>query len=292
MQIGSDGSHDPGTTNGAGGAIIAAPQTPETFLDVGAKCLIEDGMSSLSAEQYGITSGILALIVLCKLYGYPTNSPKVLFWIDNKEALSRARKAEEIGIQLREYEVSDYNMKVLMQKVIKEVKTHINITFDKVKSHQEGPEEDLPFEAILNNRADELAVWIKNKVHGPTKKAIPGECMGLGMMDNRNIFIKNLKATVYMKVNGTSTREYLMEKNNWNQATLEMIDWKGMQKVLEVLPIQTRIGRVQLIHHWQNTGEQKVLFAQSDKRNHCVEASTQSLREEQIKILGNCPFNG
>ena len=94
-----------------------------------------------------------------------------------------------------------------------------------------------------------------------------------------------------MKVNGMNTQEYLMTKNKWSQSTLNMIDWKGMQRVLEVLPIQTRIGRVQLIHHWQNTGDQKMLFAQSDKQNQSDDATTQSLCDEQIKIIGKCPFN-
>ena len=87
-----------------------------------------------------------------------------------------------------------------MQTIIRHAQKYINIKFDKVKSHQGGPEEDLPFEAILNNKADELAVWIKNNVQGPTKNLIPGERMGIGVMKKDNIFIKDIKKTVKIQI--------------------------------------------------------------------------------------------
>ena len=77
---------------------------------------------------------------------------------------------------------------------------YINIKFNKVKSHQTGNPEDLPFEAILNNKADELATWIKERVHGPIQCLHLNEGTGFGLFNDKNILIKDTKSYVYMKV--------------------------------------------------------------------------------------------
>ena len=277
--------------NGAGGAILAAETNPDDYLGVGAKCLMEEGMSSLTAEQYGITSGILALKVLCMRYGYPRDCPTVLVWIDNEEALSRAQSADETPIQLKEFDSSDFCVKAIMQALIRETKKYVNIQFGKVKSHQIGDVTDLPFEANLNNKADELANWIKNTVNGPIQCLRLGEGTGFGIFNDQGILIKDIKAHIYMKVNGNSTQEYLMQKNRWSAEVFSSIDWIGIKRVLEALPIQKQMGRVQLMHHWQNTGEKKMLFANSSSKSKCEDIDTQKLREDLIQLDCKCPFN-
>ena len=163
IQVGSDGSHDPDSTNGAGGAIIASEEEEDNILGVGAKCQIEEGMSSLTTEQYGVISGILAIVLVCKRFGTPNNKPIVKFWIDNNEALTIAQEYNVTPIQLKEYDVSDYWMKNIMQHVTMAANKYLSLRFHKVKSHQSGEDNELSFEARLNNRADELAVWIKIK---------------------------------------------------------------------------------------------------------------------------------
>ena len=88
VQIASDGSHDPGTMNGAGAAIIMSEQSDDECIGVGSKCLYKEGMSSLTTEQYGVISGVLALIILCRCYATTNVKPTVVFWMDNEEMLS------------------------------------------------------------------------------------------------------------------------------------------------------------------------------------------------------------
>ena len=197
-----------------GGAILSTDENSDMTLGVGSKCSIEDGMSSLTAEQYGITSGILALSILSQEFGKPKNRLRVIFWIDNEEALNRAKNANLQAVQLKEFDVSDYAVKTIMQSTINTVQRYFNIQFNKVKSHQEGPYELLPFEAILNNKADDLANWLKNCVYGPSpvldSKIIPGMCL----LTENEVPIKDIKSHIYMKVNGSTTKHYLKEKTD------------------------------------------------------------------------------
>ena len=40
------------------------------------------------------------------------------------------------------------------------------------------------------------------------------------------------------------------------------------------------------MHHWQNTGEQKMLFAKSSSKSQCIDIDTQKLREDLLKLGG------
>ena len=178
-----------------------------------------------------------------------------------------------------------------MQQIIKNASKYINIQFSKVKSHQKGSESKLSFEAKLNNKADELAVWIKNTVHGPTPKTTVEDGMGICLLNEQGIILKDCQQFVYEKINGDKTKDYLMKKNKWTLETISLIEWTGVQLVLESLPnIQQRIGQVQLMHHWQNIGEQKQLFGRSKKTIHNSDAEVQTIKDKQICLLGKCPF--
>ena len=93
-------------------------QSDDEYIGVGSKCLYEGGMSSLTAEQYGVISGVLALIILCRCYATNNVKPTVVFWIDNEETLSRTLDAHDKPIKLKDYDVSDYTMMMRMKKVI------------------------------------------------------------------------------------------------------------------------------------------------------------------------------
>ena len=69
LHIGTDGSHIPETFDGAGAAIVAPFGSLEHILKAGSKCHVEHGMSSLTTEQYGIISGLIALHVLLMKLG-------------------------------------------------------------------------------------------------------------------------------------------------------------------------------------------------------------------------------
>ena len=104
--------------------------------------------------------------VLIKRWGIPQNRPLINVWIDNEEALSQAGNWKTPLIKLKEYGASDYSIKCVMHKAIKEVSASVKFKFLKVKSHQTGDPSDLPFEAKLNNLANELAELIRTQVQG------------------------------------------------------------------------------------------------------------------------------
>ena len=93
-------------------------------------------------------------------FGHPQKGTSITIWVDNEEALTGAKEYQLQLIKLKEYDVSDYNKKIMMQQLIKEMSQYITLDFQKVKGHQQGEDHELPFEAKLNNMADELAQMI------------------------------------------------------------------------------------------------------------------------------------
>ena len=129
LQIATDGSHIPNTLLGAGAAVLADENKPQHEVKVGAQCLLEEGMSSLTPEQYGIVGGLIALALLIHDCDTPHTKVKVQMWVDNKESLDRANSSFDQRIRLREFQVSNYGVMMIMQQMIREqcnVKYRVN----------------------------------------------------------------------------------------------------------------------------------------------------------------------
>ena len=103
-------------------------------------------------------------------------------------------------------------MMMRMKKVIILAEEVMTIQFRKVKSHQTGQQDELPFEAKLNNRADELAVWIKTRFYGPVHSLQIQNDTGLAIFNDEGIKVKDINAFIYGKVKGDATEEYLLKK--------------------------------------------------------------------------------
>ena len=78
-------SHIPETMDGIGAEIVTVYDSFDTYLATGVKCTIENGMTSLTVEQYGLIDRLLALNLLLLKHDTPINGSKVTFWIDNTE---------------------------------------------------------------------------------------------------------------------------------------------------------------------------------------------------------------
>ena len=260
------------------------------MVKVGAQCLLKEGMSSLTPEQYGLVGGVIAVAVLIHSYYDTQRKVTVTIWVDNQESLDRAQASFSQKIRLREFQVSDYGVMTVMQQLIRELRQYVDFRFQKVKSHQNGEEQDLPFEAILNNKADEYTGYI-NSIQGPRQVAPVYPSEGLMIRNNEGIKIKDVAAYVKLKIHGEDTKSYLQKKNGWSETTLHLIEWDGLKRYLLKIPLHKRLNMLQLIHNWQHVGKQKLQFEDSKK----VTIETQhpiveKIRETQRHDLAQCPF--
>ena len=136
LHIATDGSHMPGTADGAGAAVAMDEDRDNILLWAGCKCDIEENMTSQTSEHYGAISGLLLIyLILCYTNNDMEPKPTIPFWIDNAEVLSRARKCCETRISLKEYSLSDYSHQEMLIQLTIMLKQWTRPSFQKVKSH-------------------------------------------------------------------------------------------------------------------------------------------------------------
>ena len=134
--------------------LMEDAETNDECIMMGAKCAMIEEMTSLTAEQTGITSGILLVHILCLYSGIPDEHCTITFWIDNAEALRRITTDETDDIRLKAYGVKDYGDLKTMRTIHAALPSTVLIKYNKVKSHQDDNTQDLSFEARLNIQAD------------------------------------------------------------------------------------------------------------------------------------------
>ena len=132
-------------------------------------------------------------------------------------------------------------------------------------------------------QADSAAQFINTRLCGPINNYLATETDGLIMKNEKQILIQNSTKFIQMQVKWEITKEYLQHKNKWSKYIINAIDWQGMEGYLKGLTIQKRLSTLQLIHNWQNTGQQKALFANA-KQKHKDDADQELIRlmDEQI----------
>ena len=296
LHIGIDGSHTPGTTNGAGAGILAAYQDEDNIIKVGCKCEVEQGMTSLTAEQCGLMSGLAAIRVLLLQYGMPKTSVSIKVWIDNAEVLKRENERHHHKLRLNEYAVSDYGVYTVICETLERFPTMVTFECMKVKSHQDdskGGDQELPFDAKLNIAADQHANLIRTNMQGPQNIAPVYRTEGLMVLDDNGLKVKDIGTYVKDAIRGQDTIEYLKRKHGWTNKEIENIEWGGMETYLQKMPLHQRTNRLQLIHNWQNVGRQKRKFMESGQhrcRRRNLIQEQQDIIEEGIRQEATCPF--
>ena len=277
---------------GTGAAVAAVFGSMDPVVSVGSKCNAEQGMSSLTAEKYGIISCLVLIhVLLMRHHKNATIQHTISVWIDNEEALRRINTKVEDDVRLKSHGVRDYGYLVLMRDLRDCIPDGIKILWKKVKSHQQGTREDLPFEAHLNEAADQMANKLRTTYYGPINKYDPYYLEGMILRDKNLVKINDIEPAIRNKIRGEELREYLMQRNGWKLSTLLNIDWNGLEKVLKSMPLHRRFKLLQLIYNWQNVGSQKQCFLESAEKPIPYELkSTAKLRTAYQTNMGTCPF--
>ena len=119
----------------------------------------------MTAEQYGIISGLIMIHICFLKYELRSGRYTITIWVDNEEALRRISSDATDDVRLKAHGVRDYGYLLLMQHLRDCLPSNVKLSWNKVKIHQHGPLEDQPFEAQLNDAADQMAGQICTRYH-------------------------------------------------------------------------------------------------------------------------------
>ena len=82
---------------------------------------------------------------------------------------------------------------------------------------------------------------------------------------------------------------YLKTKHQWSEDIFNKIHWKAMERTLQTYKKPLYLNIIQLIHDWQNTGEQKSWFLTSKYRAKANKHKKLEAKggRKQSKVQGN-----
>ena len=218
-------------------------------------------MSSQTSEHYGAIGIIVMVIILTIKYGIPDGTHIIDIWMDNAEVLRRSGITRTDALKLSDYDVKDYSLWRLMNDMVTLTVLTITLRFNKVKSHQDSNNngEPLLLSEELNVRVDQIAAHIR-QYEGPVQPGYFNDYEGIVITTNDQIPGRSIFDITLHQIGGAQLKQYLLTKHKWDISTLSLINWQGLEYSLDISDHIKRLNYTQLIHDWQNDGQQKYLF--------------------------------
>ena len=242
-------------------------------------------MSSLPTEHFRVLSVIL--IILAVTYGKDLNSnASVLIHLDNNEVVTRGTKTPQRR-RISKFLIKDYNLQEFTYKLV-QMSPLRNIKLKWVKGHQSTEDNNEGDQDLiqLNERCDELA----SKGHTiPTVPTCPFFTAGKIALYCGGQHIQNLRKCLTNSTGVKQMDEYLLEKTEWTQTKLDMVDWLSIGKYLKGLTDTRRCTLIKLMHGWQNIGEQKYKFHISKQAHQQKDGDTNEDNKEEEHAIAACP---
>lgn len=102
-----------------------------------------------------------------------------------------------------------------------------------------------------------MAIKIQTSLQGPVQALLTTEESGLTIKDQSGVVIKDIESWIIQRLHRQTTKEYLMQKNNWTDEVTESINWLGIKDYLTPFSLQKRLKTLQLIHNWQTHRQTK-----------------------------------
>ena len=165
---------------------------------------------------------------------------------------------------------NDYDMSICFIEEVKETINTSQISFHHVKGHQDRHKkfDDLSWPEKLNCMCDKAAGKITNvtpidrpvhlSYYTKTDLIIDGE-----------FITSNIKANIRSAFGTGPMREYLQEKWQWSDETIEDIDWEAHGRALHRLPNSARISTTKMIHRWLPTSARQHELSQGRHPASC-----------------------
>jgi hypothetical protein len=123
-----------------------------------------------------------------------------------------------------------------------------------IKAHEDPEDSDNPYFISLNNKADELATYARDRVLDhmiiPVKHDLfPGTIASLETSDGFLIH-NNCNEAVHIAANYKALQEYLCDKHDWLHNTFRLIQWEAHKRALDAFRPETKPSVIKLIHSW------------------------------------------
>ena len=217
---------------------------------------------------------------------------------DNKEVINRLENKTQPLNTAKTWK-PEYDLWKTMNKI--KDKIPVNVHAHWVKGHQDilpngekiyGP---FPCEVELNILMDTYAgIASKDTSLTPPIRSTYKHTV-LGMYDEKDEMITDLRTYLYKCVNGSSVKEYITKKYNWCNIEQSLINREGMLQEMKKYIEYKKSKIIQLMYNWQNDGYQKQKFhthtdmsfpancGELELHNHYLQCSNKRMIQKRLK---------
>ena len=289
----SDGSLRRGFKSSRGGHGFALREKNTTYSEIRGcgKSPTSDDMSSLTTEHYGLIGLLIMLHGLCKRFRLCRDEcfDQVIIYIDNNTVVKRGTEEQSL-MNIRDYAVPDQDLWSLTTELIQSLPIDIELQW--IRGHQDTNEYGQcvygPFnrDVSMNILTDELAdegLWLEGDktLHRPTFSTTV-----MALYTKEDIQVSNIRSYMNEKVNGGMMEEYYEHRRGWSKQDLESIEWEGIEGMLRASRPIRRTKIIKMLHHWQNTGNQKGKIRDSKYKDENENITGMSQEEKNCHL---CP---
>jgi hypothetical protein len=253
----SDGSYYEDMNKGTHAYILASKDSDLGQIKGAAVSPHSDHMSSAPTEHYGALAVLLTVAVL--LYHYNEDGlgwPAVKCYIDNEEVVNRSNLPYPKFRNVQQYLVHNYDLWLLTSHILSSIKLHVE--FKWVRGHQTAEENnDNIMATLLNIEVDKMATEQYTKC-----KSIPHRGAfhsGKVCYHQKGFHVQKIQNAIMARESDANLLTYY-KQHGWSENSLELVDWRQIEKFLwRRHPIE-RCNIIQLMHDWQHMGSQQMKF--------------------------------
>ena len=270
----SDGSviDDNFTSHGAHAFVLGSNMTGQNFITGYSKTPESTTIASLTTELYGLIAATLTILCISKYYMIEQiDLPPIYIYSDNEQAIEMANKQED-PINISDTLKFEYDLQGLLHQ-IKHL-LPVTVKYQWVKAHQDELTTSRqkifgPFQrhVEMNIIADSLANKASKLTRHDCLQRPTYSSTAIGVYTKQGVFIGDLQEQLTLNMHGNDLLEYLTQKHQWNNTSIQTINWSVLKSVIDTYQPYYQTKICQLMHDWQYIGERKELMY--DKENKC-----------------------
>ena len=239
-----------------------------------------DTVSSLRPEHSGTLAGTIWIWLLELKHDITSGNARS--GIDNSAVITRLSSGRDTDGTTIHALATDYDLWQEHNTVLSMMRTRVQ--FFHVKGHQDemhsrhGIQGPLTRDTYWNIAMDKLAE--SYRLPHPTPLTTVFRASRAALVHDNKVLVTKIDQKIRDLKHSANLRRYIQEKEHWEDAVFDSVDWVSFEACLRKLHVHKRINVTKYIFNWQNTGRQKQLFENS-----------QAARENRTaRDVGKCPM--
>jgi len=226
----SDGSVRDVDNMGSYGYVLSHKVRNDVQLQGSQKIMGIDSLCSLTTEHCGVLCVVLILYMMSLQYDECPKNVKVKVYCDNAQVVSRSNDMDYVKVKVSEYNVLDYDLWKLTQKI--QALLPFQVEYHWVKSHQDANDDGKPLhgpfarDAELNIIADKLCAQAYLSDGNPA--SIPQHEFAGFYFSHYGVIINNYSRHIGMKTWQHKIDAYYMQRRQWDNTVLSTIHWNSL----------------------------------------------------------------